>query len=475
MASTPPGTPGRWRLPRWTVAIAPGVAALAVTCWGIRGPSLWWDETATVSAAVRSPAQLGRLLRHVDLVHGLYYAIMHVVVAAGGVGAFAVRLPSALAVAFAAVGLAVLGRELDSARAGLLGGLVYAVLPVVSLYGQTARSYALVSAVAVWTTLLFVRAARRPSAGRFTVYAAALVGLGLLHLFALLLVVAHGAALVALRARCRRRWLAAVVAAGAAITPFAVAAFGQRGQIDWIERPGLADIPVMFRGLYGSWQWLPLLACAIAGVARSRTLAAVAVPWIVLPPVVLFLVSQADPVFRVPYVLFCVPPVALAAGVGLARLRPVPRLLAAVLVVALAVPSQLALRRVDSRGQDLRTAAADLRSMRRPGDAVLYTPPFRRAFADAYPQALGGLDDVSLVRSPRAAGTWAGGEAREADLVRRLSRTGRVWLWRTTGNLSAASLADLARKQAALGAAGLTVAGRWRTKGVVLLLYRRLA
>jgi mannosyltransferase len=58
------------------------------------------------------------------------------------------RLHSALAAALAAGGIAVIGRWLFSTRAGLLAGLMFGFLPVVSRYAQEARSYAIISAVA---------------------------------------------------------------------------------------------------------------------------------------------------------------------------------------------------------------------------------------------------------------------------------------------------------------------------------------
>ena len=68
------------------------------------------------------------------------------------------RLHSALAAALAAGGIAVIGRWLVSTRAGLLAGLMFGLLPVVSQYAQEARSYAIISAVAVLATYLLLRA-----------------------------------------------------------------------------------------------------------------------------------------------------------------------------------------------------------------------------------------------------------------------------------------------------------------------------
>ena len=69
-----------------------------------------------------------------------------VVVRLFGYGELALRLPSAIAMAVAAVFVAALGRRLVSPGAGLAAGLLFAVIPDISLYGQDARSYAMVDA-----------------------------------------------------------------------------------------------------------------------------------------------------------------------------------------------------------------------------------------------------------------------------------------------------------------------------------------
>jgi len=59
------------------------------------------------------------MLGHVDVVHGAYYALIWVLVRIGGSGEFALRLPSAIAMAIAAALVTLLGRRLVSSRAGL--------------------------------------------------------------------------------------------------------------------------------------------------------------------------------------------------------------------------------------------------------------------------------------------------------------------------------------------------------------------
>ena len=88
-----------------------------------------------------------------------------------------------------------------------------------------------------------------------------------------------------------------------------------------------------------------------------------------LPPATLLAVSQAKPVYNSRYVVFCIPALALLAGLGLARLRPFWRAGAASLILALAIPAQLSMR-VPVTG--MREAVGFLSSREQPGDAIVY-------------------------------------------------------------------------------------------------------
>ena len=167
--------------PAWLQAVPP-LVTFAVVLWGITGSSYWRDEAASLSAAERPLGNLVRMLGHVDAVHGAYYVIIWAVVRIGGAGELATRLPSALAMAAAAAAVTALGRRLVSPRAGLASGLVFAILPEVSWYGQEARSYAMVTALAAVASYLLVRAlqaAGGAGAGRWlAAYGAVLAALG---------------------------------------------------------------------------------------------------------------------------------------------------------------------------------------------------------------------------------------------------------------------------------------------------------
>ncbi|MGW4424205.1 glycosyltransferase family 39 protein [Streptosporangium sp. NPDC004631] len=447
----------------------PAILAFTIALWRIDVPSFWRDESVSVMAATMPLGELWELLHHIDAVHALYYLLLRPFAAFDG--EFAARLPSALAVAAAAFGVAAIGRRSAAPRtgaeagmearpgaeaeAGLFAGLIYAVLPMVSRYGQEARSYALVSAVAVAATWVLLGERR----SRYVGYGLLVALLGWFHLYALLLLPAH--AVVVARGRGRGEivpWSVSVAGAGLLLAPLAVVASGQRDeQLFWLKVPGLGDLAGFGVEMVGGGQpWratlLPalLLALLVALVLlgawygrRSRTEpetgagtpspAAVAVPWLLLPVALSFLISQVYPVYNARYVMFVLPAVALLAGVGLVALRRAPlRWAVLAVLVALSATAHLAVREPAARPDDLRTLAAELSIRERPGDAVLYMPERFRLFVAVYGEPydrLGppgpGADRVWLV-SRRVLGTEWLEDPRLRELKRDFRKTGQT-------------------------------------------------
>jgi mannosyltransferase len=120
-------------------------------------------------------------------------------VLAWALGAYRIGAVSSGATSFAPGGRrpcpsnAALGTRLISSRVGFRAGLVFALLPIVSRYGQEARPYAF----AALSSLLVLRLLEKPdSIGRAAAYGAALTALGLSHMVALLVLPAHAACFV---------------------------------------------------------------------------------------------------------------------------------------------------------------------------------------------------------------------------------------------------------------------------------------
>ncbi|WP_433337413.1 glycosyltransferase family 39 protein [Spirillospora sp. CA-294931] len=457
---------------RW-VWLAPAGVALAVLLTGLGTPSLWRDEAATVSVARRPVGDILRLLGNVDAVHGLYYLLMHPLISAFGTAEWVLRLPSAIAGAVTAGGVAAIGARLASARAGVLAGLLCVAAPMFSRAGQDARSYALVMAIAVLATLVLVVATESGSWRWFAVYGAMIALLGIAHLLALLLVAAHGTSLLVRGRALWLRWLAAVAAAGAAVAPLALLASTQRVAIAWMRAPGPTEAEEALMALTGSLGLLIPIALLVRSWGTAPVVA-LAVPWLLLPPVVLLSFSLVHPLYNVRYILFCLPAAALLGGAGLARFRFPVQAAVLVAVVAVAAPSHAAVRHPRGHLDDLRGTERTLGALVEPGDAVVYLEGFGRSMSMAYPAAFSRLRDVGMARSPRVSATIDGVPVPDHELRARLRPFRRVWLLGGLGHKGPATPQDEGKIAARAQAVGpYVLVERRQVRRLVLSLYER--
>ncbi|HCU96581.1 MAG TPA: hypothetical protein DHU96_29215, partial [Actinobacteria bacterium] len=91
------------RFATWAALLLPGIVLLLVDGYDLGRVSLWRDEAYTLDAAHRSLPKVLAMLPTTDAVNNLYYVFMHVVIMLLGTSAVALRLPSLLAMAVAAV------------------------------------------------------------------------------------------------------------------------------------------------------------------------------------------------------------------------------------------------------------------------------------------------------------------------------------------------------------------------------------
>src|SRR5579875_2330611 len=342
-AAARPYDPG----PRWARYLPPAVA-LALSLWNITVPSFWRDEAATVAAVT-------------------------------------------------AAAVAAIGRRLISPRAGLAAGLVFALLPVASRYGQEARPYAFVVAMATITSYLLTRVLGASPARRrrwMFGYGISLAFLGIVNIFGLLLIGGH-AITVALHYRhhagepeARRTvvsWLCAAAAAVAVASPLLAFGWLQRGQIAWLAVNHATSSGDTVLLLPGSIEVTAAIGLAI-GVAivvsaessRQRRRASwprqvieLGVPWLVVPPVALLAASVVMPVYTSRYILMCVPALALLAGAAVTSLGRVAGPVALAVIAVAGLPAQLAYRTSYGHYDDIRYLDQVVAAQARPGDVVL--------------------------------------------------------------------------------------------------------
>jgi mannosyltransferase len=391
----------------------PPVVALLFSLWGISAPSYWRDEAATIAAIRRPLGDLITMLGNVDAVHGAYYLMMWPIEHVLGSGALVLRFPSAVAVAVGAAVVAATGRRLISPWAGLAAGLLYAVVPVTSRYGQEARSYAMVMTVAAIASYLLVRVLQAEPARRrrwLVGYGASIAALGVLNIFGLLLVPAHA---VTIAVACRRGlrepaarkvaigWLAAAVAGVAVASPLLVLGWLQRGQIAWLGvNTSSSGLNTLF-SLSGSF----LVTTAVLAV-----------------------IAVAQPVYTSRYILICLPALALIGGAAVAFYGRVAGAFALAVVLIAGATTQLGQRTTAGHYDDIIALDHIVAANARPGDYVLYTNPNSESFGAAYSYGLGKLPNIALKQGPNPSGTLAGTNASLAAIRSRLAHAKRVWV-----------------------------------------------
>jgi mannosyltransferase len=439
--------------PRWARYL-PSVAALLLCLWGIKTPSFWRDEAATVAAISRPFPDMIRMLGNVDAVHSLYYIMMWPLAHMFGATELVLRFPSAVAAAVAAGAVAAIGRRVGNPWVGLMAGLVLAFLPVTSRYGQEARSYEMVVAVATIASYLLLRVlqADAPQRRRWIIwYGASVALLGCLNIFGLLLVPAHALTVLLHWRRdprnrdLRKLAISWVVAAGVGVaicSPLLVLGWMQRAQIAWLSVNtsttgfntifSLAGSYLVTTGLVAVLAVALVLSLDKTKAQRRATwpwnLLELSLPWLIVPPLILFAASLIHPVYTSRYVLMCIPPLALLLAAAISSFRRTIGLIALGVIVVSGATEQLVVRGPAGHFDDIRGLDSIVANNSHPGDAVLYTNPNSESFGAAYTYGLGKLRNVGMSQGPIPSGTLAGSTATLPQIRAKLLHVKRLWV-----------------------------------------------
>ncbi|WP_416393494.1 MULTISPECIES: glycosyltransferase family 39 protein [unclassified Curtobacterium] len=479
----------------WFLPAVLGTITVLVTATGSWIPSFWGDEGTSVLSAQRSWASLLRMTEHVDAVHGVYYAGLHLWVDLFGASAFSVRFPSAVAAGAATAAVVVLVRELSDVRLAVLAGTICCTLPRITYAGEEARSYAFSAALAGWTLWVLIRllAGSAPARRWWISYVVLLTVSIWLFLFSALFVAVHVVVIASSRPGRRfvRQWIGAALIVMVLISPIAVAGASESGQIAFLAHRTTVTFTSLTVGLwfssvpYAVLAWaLIVLALTGAGASAlyqrrrlarghielgrptSRTmppvsLTVVAAAWLLVPVTLLVLANLVHPMFSGRYMTSSAPAAAILIALGVDRIgrlvrRPgVVAVVGAVLITSVSAPVWVQQRGPYAKNDsDWANISATIGSHARSGDAVVFdesTRPSRnpRLALHTYPDGFRNVRDVTLETPYWARDTWRDSAYTPAAAAARgrFDGVSRVWLveYAINGRADTYGMADLAR------------------------------
>ena len=424
-------------LRRRDVAAVCGLAAAGLLVRVLATRGIWLDEATSIHQAQLSLGGLFESLRTTDVHPPLHHVVLWGTVRVLGVSELSVRLPSLLA-ATALIPLVYLaGREIYDRRAGLAAAALATVAPFSVWYAQEARMYALFMVFAVLAVWMQVRILRGEGGTKSRLaYVLASAALIYTQYFGILFVgVQQLTFLVALRVRRggRLEWLAwtgLLALLVAPLVPFGLDQFAANEAAG----KGFQQVPSQAGGAVGGvgatpgayaaitngvwavlgyhsdqtmtaiaalWPLAVLLALALLGRGRSwPTLLVVACA--AVPALALFVLGQAKPfVFEVRYFVGAVPLALLLIARALTTWARRPGVVTALCAAAVAVLSlglaDQQLNGSNPRIYDFRGAIADIEKRSRPGDVIVFTPPY-------LDHVVGFYEDGGLRTAPLANG-----------------------------------------------------------------------
>ncbi|MDQ3985417.1 MAG: glycosyltransferase family 39 protein [Actinomycetota bacterium] len=351
--------------------------------------SFWLDEGASFSFSRLPVGDLWDLAAGRQANMSLYYVLLHFWLEIDQGEAY-IRLLSVLFSVGTVPLVYFIGQRLFSEMAGAFAAGLISINAFVVQYSQEARGYTLAMFLVTLSTYIFIRAVGQESTWMWIAYAI-VSGLALYaHFFAGFVVVAHAMGLVI---KQRRQITLAAIGSFVAIVAISLplmlfVLFNDRGQIDWLDKPGPKETLDGLAELAGDGGYLLLAAYGLLIVASfvwKRPAGSWGVwltsLWFLVPVGGSLVISLVKPLFLARYLLVAIPPLALFAGHGLTALRPAAaRVVAGAVVVALAATG-LHSWYFDARKEEWRPAAAYVLMNARPDDGiVLYAARMRRPF-----------------------------------------------------------------------------------------------
>ncbi len=321
-------------------------------------------------------------------------------------------------------------RGLTMQNVALVAAALVAANPYLAWYSQEGKMYGVLVVVVLASQLAFLAALGQSRWWRWALYLLLLAVGALHHLFAVLVVLVDIAWLLLLWPDYRRRWLPFLLTLTLPLAPyFALVGWWQMRLLFKADfQTGHPFVPLdtiasNLLDLYGRgvnsspslWLLAPLILLLFCGlvfpgrIARQAAgseappnaargwrlwrMTALLLAWLLIPPLLLFLLSLAKPMFTDRYVIWIVPAFLLLLAQGIAALATFGRRLSWVafaLVLALALSGGWRQTHLPIKA-DMRAAAAYVEARRLPGELVMFQIPYLRQTYEYY---AGPLDDA---------------------------------------------------------------------------------
>lgn len=395
-----------------------GILLLAT---GLRLPwlgaqSIAFDEAFSLAVGLADWPTLFQAILSDGVHPPLFYAIHKGALALWGISEFGQRFSAA---AFSIVGVALVyraGRVIFDRGVGLLGAALLALNPLHVWLSQEARMYSLLGALTIASMIAFWQAVRTGRRRYWAALAALNSLIFLLHYFGFLVpLIQFVLIILTFRHNFRRLrpWTLVQAIAFVPLLPWLIATARREAQtfgIGFLVRPELVDLGMTFWNLaLGSSRlfWpLAVLTMAVTALAVVIALRPVAPHkvrlrqarhlvglWLLLPPLVTWLISQRRSFYADRYLSFAIPGLVLLLAFGASRVSQSSWRILLIIGLVAAGGYGLLVTHLDPAFQkdDWRGVAAYVTHRARPDDVVLlYTThiklPFDYYYRGAAPQ-----------------------------------------------------------------------------------------
>jgi mannosyltransferase len=404
--------------------------------------SLFFDEGYSIAMAQISWGEFWRQVSGTGESNmGLYYGVLHLWSDLFGSIA-GMRALSGVFGVLAVIVLCDLGAKLFDRKTGVVAGFLLAANGLLLHQTHNIRGYTLLCLLTVVATRCLVSAHersalaehRRKTAIWWAAYAVVCALATYTHVLGAFVLPVQLACLLVMSGLRRHMLLFAAAAStlwAVLVAPFAIA-MSRSEQESWIPTPDGEVVSQFVQYMAGADQYdplshaIPAIVCWIIGGAfafsalRSRSersaLQAMVALFVIVTPVVLFVLSRGDQsVFFPQYMMTVLPIAALVAAYGITRV-PWPAGLALLALTSFVSISNLGTAYAYER-ETWREAAEHVRSQAQPGDRFLFNDPIGQFSFDAY-----------FDTDPSQGAVFRSYDETQAHAADALAQPGRVWL-----------------------------------------------